>query len=112
MRGWGGRRGGGYRFCGLGWRAWGLWRGMGTYRDEGDQIWWGGESLGLQGCVAHLFNNSREEDGKAGEGDVGAEEHQGCQVALRINQGPGDFSPLEPSRAIAFVLVAFLRTEP
>ena len=47
----------------------------GTYRDEGDEIWWGGESLGLQGCVAHFFDDGGEEDGEAGEGDVGAEEH-------------------------------------
>ncbi len=46
-----------------------------TYRDEGDKIWGGRESLGLQGCVAHFFDDGGEEDGEAGEGDVGAEEH-------------------------------------
>lgn len=54
-------------------------RGMGgqggTYRDKSDEIWWGGESLGLQGCVAHFFDNSWEEDREAREGNVGAEEH-------------------------------------
>ena len=49
-----------------------------AYRDEGDEIWWGGEGLGLQGCVAHFFDDGGKEDGEAGEGDVGAEEHQGC----------------------------------
>ena len=47
----------------------------GTHRDEGDEIWWSGESLRLQGCVAHFFDNGWKEDGEAGEGDVGAEEH-------------------------------------
>lgn len=84
---------------------------MDTYREKGNKIWWGRESLGLQGCVAHFFDNSGEEDREAGEGDIGAEEHLGCQIALRIDQGPGDFWPLKSSRAIAFVLGAFHRTE-
>lgn len=67
--------------------------------------------MGLLGCVAHFFDDGGEEDGEAGECDVGAEEHQGCKIALRIDYGPGDFSPLETSFAIVAVLVAFVFTE-
>lgn len=43
---------------------WNAGRGIygGTHRDEGDKIRWGRESLGLQGCVAHFFDDSGEED--------------------------------------------------
>ena len=43
--------------------------------DECDEVGWGGEGLGLKGCVAHFLDYGGEEDGEGGEGYVGAEEH-------------------------------------
>ena len=55
--------------------------------DEGQEVGWCGEGLGDDGGVAHGLDDGGEEDGHGGEGHVGAEEHQGCEVVFGIGEG-------------------------
>ena len=43
--------------------------------EEGDEVWGRGEALGVEGAVAHVFEDGGQVDGQGGVGDVGAEIH-------------------------------------
>ena len=43
--------------------------------EEGDEVRGRGEALGVDGAVAHVFEDGGEVDGEGGVGDVGAEVH-------------------------------------
>ena len=43
--------------------------------EEGDEVRGRGEALGVDGAVAHVFEDGGEIDGEGGVGDVGAEVH-------------------------------------
>lgn len=45
------------------------------YDYEGEEVGWCGESLGVDGGVAHVFYDGWEEDRHGAEGNVAAEEH-------------------------------------
>ena len=50
---------------------------VGRYKgeEEGDEVGGRGEALGVDGAVAHVFEDGGEVDREGGVGDVGAEVH-------------------------------------
>lgn len=63
--------------------------------EEGEEVWWGGEELGAEGCRAHGVEDCGEEDGHAAEGYVAAEEDGGCEVGFGVAEGGEDGGPGE-----------------
>ncbi len=62
---------------------------------EGEEVRWGGEGLRGERGVGHFVDDGREEGGKAGEGDVAAEEHEGGEVAFWVGEGLADVVEVE-----------------